>query len=184
MNTVTKKIILAGIVRLGCIDKGCTLILGPNTSSEFKKVTVKSIHCKRVDVKKGFQGQYCTIEVDVKENEVRKGMVLINPDSEPVATRLFEANIWNISDKDIKLVGEKTQLAISSGHIRQKATVKVINNTEEKDEIIIEPGETKTLQVEFCFMPEYLIEGNHLLILENSFKCYGVVTKLLKSNGS
>lgn len=157
-------------------------MLGPDNNCEFKQVCVKAIHCKKIEVKKVFQGQYCTLEVDAKESDVRKGMVLVDTQTKPTASKVIEADIWNISDKDIKLVGDKTQFVISSGHVRQTATVKAIQEegTELKEEIIIKPEETKTLTIEFCYNPEYIQKGSHLLILENSFKCYGVVTKIIK----
>lgn len=181
-NTSNPKVILVGIVSKGSIEKNNVFMLGPDNNCEFKPVCVKAIHCKKIEVKKVFQGQYCTLEVDAKESDVRKGMVLIDTQTKPTASKVIEADIWNISDKDIKLVGDKTQFVISSGHVRQTATVKAIQEegTELREEIIIKPEETKTLTIEFCYNPEYIQKGSHLLILENSFKCYGVVTKLIK----
>lgn len=169
-----EKIILVGILSQGSIEKNTQLMLGPNEKGEFKLITIKAIHCKKIEVNKVFKGQYCTIEVDAKENDVRKGMVLIDQQTKPSACRVFEAKIWNIGDKEIKIIGNKTQLAVSSGHIRQIAVVK-----SDVEEIIIKPEEEKFLTFEFMFNPVYIQEGCHLLIMENFCKCYGVVQNVL-----
>lgn len=139
-------------------------------------VTVKAIHCKKIEVKKVFKGQYCTLEVDAKENEVRKGMVLVDTDLAKNACKIFEVELWNISDKETKIIDNKTHFVISIGHIRQEAIVK----TDKEESItILKPEEPQKLVLEFCFNSEFLKEGSHLLILDSNIKCYGVVKKLI-----
>jgi hypothetical protein len=109
------------------------LYLGPDLNGEFKPVVVKAIHCKRISVSQVFKGQYCTLEVDIKENEVRKGMVLIDEFSKKLSVKLFEATLWNLGGKDIRLSENKSHFVISSGQIRQEAEFKTCSMEKLKD---------------------------------------------------
>lgn len=188
------KTILVGIVSEGTIHKNQKLLLGPDSNKKFKEVVVKGIHCKKVNVKRVLKGQYCSLEVDIKESDVRKGMVIIDHSSKRLSCKSFEAEVWNIGDKDIKIVLKKTQLAICCEHIRQVAIVKRIctneeidtklqsleNKDEDKEEkdIVIKPDENITLEMEFVFNPEYLNVDSHIVILD-SMKFYGIIKKIL-----
>lgn len=192
------KTILAGIVSQGTIDKNRVLFIGPDNKNIFNKVTVKSIHCKKIDVKKAFKGQYCTLEVDIKESEVRKGMVIVDSDLSGQSCKSFIAELWNLSSKEVKVIENKTQFVISSGHIRQEAIVKSIQKNEDKEKskeesIINDKLESKdeaegvfmkleepvTMQIDFRFNCELLKEGSHLVIMDSNIKCFGVVKKIL-----
>ena len=268
------KLILMGIVNSGKIEKESTMLLGPDNTGKYKKIEVSGLHCKKIDVKRTYQGQYCSICIEgVEKDYIRKGMVLIDTDAKQCAYRVFEAEMWNICSKEQKVKLNKTKLIISSGHIRQAAvcqaieetkdgitnnfnTTNTINTTnktnttnsinttnttnttntlsnnisintyphkernysthinksnsnknniklnsnnnnnegEEKDFInintvipedevdlvLFKENEPVKLRIEFCYNPEYLNIGDHLLILDFSFKSYGVVTKVIK----
>ena len=86
-------------------------------------MNILSIHCKRIEVKKVFKGQYCTIEVDLNDNNIRKGMVIVNKELTDFNCKRFEAELWNIDSKDVKIIENKTHFVISSGPIRQEGIV-------------------------------------------------------------
>ena len=178
----------------GTININHKLLLGPDSNKKFKEVVIKGIHCKKVNVKRALKGQYCSLEVDIKESDVRKGMVLIDHESKKLSCKSFEAEVWNIGDKDIKITLNKTQLAISCEHIRQVAIVKRVSTNEDLDskilssdqkdedkddkDIIIKPDENITLEMEFVFNPEYLSVDSSIVILD-SMKFYGTIKKIL-----
>lgn len=163
----------------GEIEVNKKLCLGPSPKGEFKEVVIRAIHCKKIEVKKVFKGQYCTLEVNINDCEVRKGMVLVNPESVLKGVKIFEAELWNISEKEIKIVENKTQFIISSGHIRQEALLISDQSVKDKEEsiVVLKPDEPLKVKMEFRYNNEYLKIGSHILIMESNIKCYGIVTK-------
>lgn len=146
---------------------------------------IQSLYCKKIKVNHVIEGQYCSIGIGpVEKEQIRKGMVLIDHEIPPKAYRIFEAEIWNIAEKEQKITLSKTQLVISIGHIRQKATFHRLKPDEspdlkEDDEILLKYEEPVYLRVEFMFNSEFLNVGDQILVYESSFKLYGQITKLL-----
>lgn len=75
------------------------LLMGPNAQGKFNAVTVKSIHHMRVPVSALLPGQSGAFVVRSKTKEhvrqfgIRKGMVLLDPALQPVATRRFTCDV-------------------------------------------------------------------------------------------
>jgi GTPase len=172
------KTILCGIVSHGSIYVGMQYYLGPDSKGNFKHVTVENIHCKKIIVKSAIQGQYCSLQLDnsINKDNVRKGMVLLNYQKEPTACFSFEAEIWNIENTESK-VKYTLQPSVNISHIRQVVKIRKPEEATE-DELTIMPGQIMKINFEFMYYPEYVVEGSHIIILENSFKVYGYVTKV------
>lgn len=71
--------VVAGTTISGSIAIGQYLHLGPDSSGNFVKVQVKSIHYKRTSVKRIVAGQTGSLALKkVKRSSIRKGMVLLD----------------------------------------------------------------------------------------------------------
>jgi len=85
-------------------------------------VEISNIHCKKIPVKSVSKGQYCSIWIKsaekIKREDLRKGMVLLDMQIKPVATKTFEADIWTI-DGTRKTLKSKYQPVLYIKHIRQ-----------------------------------------------------------------
>ena len=153
------------------------------------------MHCKRIDTKYIYKGQYCSLCIsgskfklyldDIKSENIRKGMVLISKVDPGSATKIFEAEIWTIDDS-IKMVCLTYKPVLNINNIRQVASFKQIEegNVNEKNKndkkenyIILSPNEKTKVIFEFEFTPEYIFLDNHLLINDNFLKVYGIITK-------
>ncbi len=125
--TSQENVIIVGIVSKGILSRGINYLLGPDSTGNFKTVELKSIHCKRIDVKTVSQGQFCSLLLDetVKKENLRSGMVLLSQNSmfsvgvgvnttntantidnlstnfnlmqSPSATKVFEAELWSMN---------------------------------------------------------------------------------------
>ncbi len=177
------KLILLGIVTKGVIVKECTYKLGPDPNGNFKNVQVTSIHCKKVEVKSAFQGQFCSICLDetVTKEYIRTGMVLLSSSCTSAACRRFEAEIWSIhgQGKKIKL---SAQPLVHIPPIRQTVKIYKDQNWENCGNEELEVFEDKTIKIyfEFMYVPEYIREGSHLIIFDNNFKIFGYITNIIK----
>lgn len=74
------------------------LLLGPDRTSQFRPVAIKSIHSKRTPVSSVTAGQSATFAIraltkkdQLKRVYIRKGMVLVSESGNPRAVEEFEA---------------------------------------------------------------------------------------------
>ena len=122
--------ILSGIVSSGKLRTNSKCFLGPDISGNFIKVEVCDIHCKKVSVSYSFKGQYCSVCIKslgkintlTKEN-VKKGMYLLDTRITPVASRLFEIEVWTIDDTT-KTLKNTYQPILNIKHVRQGVKIK------------------------------------------------------------
>lgn len=187
--TLEGKIIVAGIVAKGMFYKGEQCKIGPDAKGNFLYVDIGGIHCKKVEVKSVTQGQFCSVSLDLGSTKdiVRRGMVLLGSKSNPIVSTMFEAEIWNIEGNE-KTTSYKWQPIVHIGHIRQSVRLRKLEDllneksetTNPDEEIAIYNDKTTKLIFEFMYSPEYIKQGEHLIIYDNSLKIYGYVTKLIK----
>ena len=122
--------ILSGIVSSGKLRTNSKCFLGPDISGNFIKVELCDIHCKKVSVSYSFKGQYCSVCIKslgkintlTKEN-VKKGMYLLDTRITPVASRLFEIEVWTIDDTT-RTLKNTYQPILNIKHVRQGVKIK------------------------------------------------------------
>jgi len=119
------KIFLGGILIKGILISNRKYYLGPNSKGDFNQIEVTSMHCKRIDVKAVYKGQYCSLCIsgDIKYDDIRKGMVLVSNFTKENATKCFEAELWGI-DADEKKVSLSYKPVLHINNIRQVAKFK------------------------------------------------------------
>jgi len=122
--------ILIGIVSSGKLRSNSKCYLGPDSNGNFKLVEVCDIFCKKVAVSYSYKGQYCSVCIKslgkintlTREN-VKKGMSLLDIRMNPIASRLFEIEIWTIDDTTKSLKNSYQPILIIK-HIRQGVRIK------------------------------------------------------------
>ena len=122
--------ILIGIVSSGKLRSNSKCYLGPDSNGNFKMVEVCDIFCKKVAVSYSYKGQYCSVCIKslgkintlTREN-VKKGMSLLDIRMNPIASRLFEIEIWTIDDTTKSLKNSYQPILIIK-HIRQGVRIK------------------------------------------------------------
>ena len=122
--------ILVGIVSSGKLRTHAKCYLGPDVNGNFKMVEVCDIFCKNVAVNYSIKGQYCSacikslgsINTLTREN-VKKGMSLLDMGINPIASRLFEIEIWTIDDTT-KILKNSYQPILNIKHVRQGVRIK------------------------------------------------------------
>ena len=140
-----KNAILSGIVSSGKLRTNSKYFLGPDLNGNFIKVEVCDIHCKKVSVSYSFKGQYCSVCIKslgkintlTKEN-VKKGMYLLDTRITPIASKLFEIEVWTIDDT-IRTLKNTYQPILNIKHVRQGVKIK------NPDEIFLFLGDNKRI---------------------------------------
>ena len=123
-------VILVGIVSSGKLRIKSKCFLGPDINGNFKLVEVCDIHCKKVNVAYSYKGQYCSVSVKslgdintLTRDNVKKGMSLLDIRNTPIASRLFEIEIWTIDDTT-KSFKNTYQPILNIKHMRQGVKIK------------------------------------------------------------
>ena len=140
-----KNAILSGIVSSGKLRTNSKYFLGPDLNGNFINVEVCDIHCKKVSVSYSFKGQYCSVCIKslgkintlTKEN-VKKGMYLLDTRITPIASKLFEIEVWTIDDT-IRTLKNTYQPILNIKHVRQGVKIK------NPDEIFLFLGDNKRI---------------------------------------
>ena len=93
-------------------------------------VEVCDIHCKKVNVSYSYKGQYCSVSIKslgdintLTRDNVKKGMSLLDIRNTPIASRLFEIEIWTIDDTT-KSFKSSYQPILNIKHVRQGVKIK------------------------------------------------------------
>merc|ERR1719152_606872 len=112
--------VVSGTTLCGSIGVGDTLLLGPDSLGRFVPVGIKGIHRRRMPTARVYGGQACCLALKkVKRNAVRKGMVLVHPDADPVAHWEFEGEVLVLHHPST--ITAKYQAMVHVGSVRQAA---------------------------------------------------------------
>eukprot|EP01126_Amoeba_proteus_P042628 TRINITY_DN4640_c0_g1_i12.p1 TRINITY_DN4640_c0_g1~~TRINITY_DN4640_c0_g1_i12.p1 ORF type:complete len:348 (-),score=57.06 TRINITY_DN4640_c0_g1_i12:154-1197(-) len=162
--------VVAGTVISGIIEPNMTLLLGPNPEGSFIPVVITSIHSKRVPVNQlscGYCGSFALQKVS--RTYIRKGMVLVAPEVNPVATWTFQANVVSNS---IRINFEPV---VQSRTVRQSAKIWHVQSTNLVSSL---GAESNLVCFRFKYQPEYLKPGLRVVIREGRTKGIGTITQV------
>ena len=168
--------ILWGIVSSGKLCINSKYFLGPDATGNFKMVEVTDIHCKSVDVEYAYKGQYCSACIKslgpintLTRDNVKKGMILLDLKHTPIASRLFEIELWTIDNKK-KIIKTSYQPILNIKHIRQGVKIK------NPDELFLFLSDNKNAND-----LEKLVMDNDINLDNINEKIYNLVGKKRKS---
>jgi elongation factor 1-alpha len=123
-------VIVKGIVSSGKLRIKTKYFLGPDVEGNFKIVEVTGIHYKTIDISYTYKGQYCDASIKslgpinkLTKDDVKKGMLLLDLNNTPIASRLFEIELWTI-DNTKKTLKSTYQPILIIKHIRQGVKIK------------------------------------------------------------
>jgi len=161
--------VVAGTMLNGMVFLDDVLLIGPDYEGKFSEVSIKSIHNKRLPVKRVVAGQTATFALrKYKREDIRKGMVLLDKSLEPKVAREFEAEIVVLYHSTTIQVNY--QAVVHCGIIRQ--TAKIID----LDKDIIRTDDKAKVRFRFLYNPEYLKKGSRIIFREGRTKGMGNIT--------
>ncbi|CAN0093121.1 unnamed protein product, partial [Discosporangium mesarthrocarpum] len=148
-------------------------------------IKIRSIECKRQSVREVGEGQSATFavrslnrRVTIRRSTFRKGMVGINGQDEPRATREFEADVVILHHSTTIAPGY--QPVIHCGVVRQAAAILTMRGTESGTQTL-RTGQTATVRFRFMYYSEYMVAGSTFLFREGRAKGIGKIRKIISS---
>ena len=176
---VVAGIMTSGIVTLAGSAEGPTLLLGPFSDGSFKKVRVKGIHMKCVKVNSVQAGTMASFAIrliegkdrTLRKNMIRRGMVLVDPNSEPKAARMFAAVIQILHHPGTIKVNYEPVATLGTTY--QAVKIHSMNTD------ILRTGDTARVRFRFVHRPEYISPGMYIVFRENKCKGFGIIKKVI-----
>jgi len=86
--------ILGGLLTHGVLQEKTAMLLGPLADGSFQPVVVNSIRRHKTLCVMARAGQSVSVRLDIEVDGLRKGMVLVSPQSCPKATWLFQVGFY------------------------------------------------------------------------------------------
>ncbi|CAB3397638.1 unnamed protein product [Caenorhabditis bovis] len=164
--------VVSGTMLAGTVNVNDVLLLGPTSTGDFIPLPVKSIHRKRMPVTSVRCGQTASFALrKITKKEVRKGMVMVDPKTNPKSSMVFEAEILILHHPTTIKTNYQAMLHI--GSIRQTATL--ISTTKE----VLRTGDRDKVQFKFIRQPEYIRPGTRMVFREGRTKAVGQVVSVV-----
>jgi len=197
-NVTGVGVVVSGNVTRGRLVANSRLLLGPFSDGGFKTVLGKTLQRKRCPVSVCNAGEGCAVALrllkskdTLKRSDVRKGMVLLDPTSEPISTMSFEADVLVLHHPTT--IKENYQAVIHCGNVRQTAKMVRIaeKNKKGKDgeeiktenlntpkDLCLRTGNKASVLFRFMTRPETLHQGSMIIFREGTTKGVGKVTRV------
>lgn len=170
--------IVAATIKQGVYSLGSPLRLGPDVNGAFRDVKVKSMHYKRVFVNTVTAGQEATFALrGVDRDEVRKGMVLLDPNYNMTVTREFVADTMVLYHTTTIRPGYEAMVHCRT--IRQQAKITRILDSNQS---ALRTGDRARVIFRFLFQSEYLLEGDRFVFREGRTRGIGVIRSILSTS--
>ena len=171
-------IVLSGVMKSGAAKINQVALLGPDKAKGFKSVTLKSIHINRVPAEIAVAGQFACFSIKPTKNtdkltreEIRRGMVLIDPGLKPEPVWEFEADMVILHHSTT--IKEGYQCVMHCGVVRQSIEIKKLNVE------VLRTGDKGHALMRFMYTPEFIKKGESVLLREGRTKILGCVTELI-----
>lgn len=170
--------VVSGIAKSGILSLDSTLLLGPDACGHFQEVVIESMEVQHVAVHCMYAGQRGAVffKPGAHEKEglanIRKGMTLIHPESQPRATLRFDAEIQVVG----MTLKKNYEAMIHVGTISQVAKIIDIQHGHQREEKSCENAKIRC-RFEFLFAPEFVSPDLPLIFRERRTNAVGRVIK-------
>lgn len=173
-------LVVSGIMKSGVAGMNKACLLGPDKHKNFKSVVIKSIHVDRVLRNEAFAGELaCLCLKATKANEklvrkdIRRGMVVVDNQEKPEPAMSFEAEMQVLHNSTT--IKAKYEGVLHCGTIQQTVILEEIYGEEQ----LLRNEDRGLVKFSFKYRPEFIKEGEIILLREGKTKVIGTITRIL-----
>ncbi|MHA1743360.1 MAG: GTP-binding protein, partial [Candidatus Heimdallarchaeota archaeon] len=168
--------VVSGTIKQGKLKPGSQLLIGPDSSGNFKKVKATSIEMHYHPLPEADAGLVVGVAIKgIKHEDVERGMILADISSKPRAVKSFEA--------EILVLNHPTRIASGYEPVFHSQTISESVRLELIDREYLKSGESGKVRMTFRYKPQFVQEGDMFIFREGKTKGIGTITKILKFAG-
>ena len=174
-------LVVSGIVRSGVAKLNQQCFLGPDKVRNFKAVAIKSIHVSRHGREFAYPGELACMSVKSQKaneklvrKEIRRGMVIVDAQNKPQPVTEFEAEMQVLHHSTT--IGIGYEGVMHCGTIQQTVTLMEIHEGN-----VLRNEDRGLVRFQFKYRPEYVKEGETILLREGKTKIIGTITRIVKN---
>jgi GTPase len=179
VGTVVSGNMFKGSVDCSNSKQRIEMLLGPDEFGEFKSIVIKSVHTRGIPVDMAQAGMSASFAIKaggsktkkIERSMIRKGMVIVDPRTEPRAAFMFEAEVVILHHPTTIQPGYQPVVHMRTA--RQAAKVVTISKP------LLRSGDRATVTFRFSYRPEYVIQGVSIIFREGRTKGQGVITRVI-----
>ncbi len=165
--------VVSGTVKQGRLKPGTELIIGPDSTGNFRRVRAKTIEMHYHRLAEANAGLVVGVALrGIKYEEVTRGMILCDDKIKPRAVKSFEAEILVLS--------HPTRIATGYEPILHNNTISETVKLALLDKKYLKSGESGHVRMSFRYHPQFVRVGDRFVFREGKTKGIGTVTKILK----
>lgn len=164
--------VVSGTVKKGSLKAGSELLIGPLKDGSFRKVRASSIEMHYGKIEKAKSGFVVGIALKgIESKEVKRGMILCDPSTNPKPIKSFEAEIFVLTHPTRISDGYEPVLHINT--ISEAAKIKLL------DKDYLKSGESGKAIFSFKYNSYYIEEGEKFVFREGKTKGIGKIIKVV-----
>jgi GTPase len=173
-------LVVSGIIKSGACSVNKNCLLGPDKLKNFKAVTIKSIHVNRVNRNEAYAGELvclCLKSTKAAEKlvrkDIRRGMVVVDTNEKPEPVTSFQAEMQVLHHATT--IKPKYEGVLHCGTIQQTVVLDEIYGNEQ----LLRNEDRGLVKFSFKYRPEFVKEGETILLREGKTKIIGTITAVL-----
>jgi GTPase len=178
--------VVSGIVTQGKVTPGDTMMLGPDANGNFRPVQIKTVQCRGINMSSVHAGNCAGFALKKeKRSAIRKGMVLLDAKTKPLAVWEFDAEILVLYHSTT--IKANYQPVVHCRTIRQSAKIVKMENgdgaslkEEGEEEACIRTGDKAIVRFRFLYHAEYVLSGMRMVFREGRTKGIGTVVNVFE----
>lgn len=162
--------VASGTIKSGTVSTGDELILGPLNDGSFVETKARSIEIHYHRVSDAHSGQLVSIALqNVRQDLVRRGMVLAPRSATPTPSREFEA--------ELMVLNHPTKITSGYEPVVHLETIGEVASIQPADDKLL-PGDSGAATLKFKFNPYVLQQGQRFVFREGKSKGVGTITDI------
>ena len=172
--------VVGGHLVSGSVQVGDKLWFGPN-QSKYTQVTVKSLHCKKVQIQRiSTQSYICLALRGINKADFKRGNVLVSSKAQHIVCEriIADVEVLKTHSTTIKpgyqpmMHAQHVRTCVTIEDVSEKVSGRAQKHGKEEDKVL-RTGDTARVTLKLCFGKKFIKVGTDILLCEGRTKVIG-----------